>query len=158
MGKLRGYENPVAMASTVADERPTGHDRVKSEAGNSADPDQRDISSLQSFFNANRYATKKTIAQGVLDLALLASNAAQLKYLLKIGDSHEFYILLLSLIVSSICLQVIQAIACVILGLVLNINKVNEQRISDIINNVTVAITMVTVAINVIISAFDLKG
>merc|ERR1712241_1262637 len=33
----------------------------------------------------NRYATKKTIAQGMLDIALLSSNASQLKYLLQVG-------------------------------------------------------------------------
>ena len=33
---------------------------------------------LQSKLNTNRYATKKTIAQGMLDIALLSSNAAQM--------------------------------------------------------------------------------
>uniref|UniRef100_A0A1B0DID0 Uncharacterized protein n=2 Tax=Phlebotomus papatasi TaxID=29031 RepID=A0A1B0DID0_PHLPP len=112
---------------------------------------------IRRLFNANRYATKKTLAQGILDLALLASNAAQLKYLLRIGESHEFYTLLLALIVSSICLQVIQAIVCVVLGLILDINNVDQQKIADICNNVCLTIIIVTVAINVIISAFDLK-
>ncbi|XP_055699694.1 ninjurin-2-like [Phlebotomus papatasi] len=158
MGKLRGYENPVAVASTASDERPTGHDRTKSDAENNADRDTTDrIPTIRRLFNANRYATKKTLAQGILDLALLASNAAQLKYLLRIGESHEFYTLLLALIVSSICLQVIQAIVCVVLGLILDINNVDQQKIADICNNVCLTIIIVTVAINVIISAFDLK-
>ena len=40
---------------------------------------------LQSKLNTNRYATKKTIAQGMLDIALLSSNAAQLKYILTVS-------------------------------------------------------------------------
>uniref|UniRef100_A0A1B0ES74 Putative conserved plasma membrane protein n=1 Tax=Lutzomyia longipalpis TaxID=7200 RepID=A0A1B0ES74_LUTLO len=158
MPKLRGYDNPVATGTGDEGSAAT-QGRVKSDAENSADRDTGDhIPTLRRLFNANRYATKKTLAQGILDLALLASNAAQLKYLLRIGDTHEFYTLLLVLIVSSICLQVIQAVVCVVLAMVLNINNVNEQKAADICNNICVAIIIVTVAINVIISAFDLKG
>lgn len=56
--------------------------------------------------DANRYATKKTIAQGMLDIALLTANASQLKYVLQVGSKHEFYRLMLTLITISISLQV----------------------------------------------------
>lgn len=56
--------------------------------------------------DANKYATKKTIAQGMLDIALLTANASQLKYILQVGEKHEFYTLLLTLIIISIVLQV----------------------------------------------------
>ena len=57
--------------------------------------------------DANRYATKKTIAQGMLDVALLTANASQLKYVLQVGEEkHEFYHLMLALIIISIVLQV----------------------------------------------------
>ena len=56
--------------------------------------------------DANRYATKKTIAQGMLDIALLTANASQLKYILQVGAKHEFYRLMLTLITISISLQV----------------------------------------------------
>lgn len=56
--------------------------------------------------DANRYATKKTIAQGMLDIALLTANASQLKYVLQVGTRHEFYRLMLTLITISISLQV----------------------------------------------------
>lgn len=59
--------------------------------------------------DANRYATKKTIAQGMLDIALLTANASQLKYILQVGDKHEFYTLMLTLITVSIILQVSSA-------------------------------------------------
>lgn len=57
--------------------------------------------------DANRYATKKTIAQGMLDIALLTANASQLKYILQVGQKHEFYTLMLILISVSIIMQVI---------------------------------------------------
>lgn len=56
--------------------------------------------------DANRYATKKTIAQGMLDIALLTANASQLKYILQVGQNHEFYTLMLILISVSIIMQV----------------------------------------------------
>lgn len=57
--------------------------------------------------DANRYATKKTIAQGMLDIALLTSNASQLKFILHAGEKHEFYHFMLALVSISICLQVV---------------------------------------------------
>nr|CAD7602457.1 unnamed protein product [Timema genevievae] len=56
--------------------------------------------------DANSYATKKTIAQGMLDIALLTANASQLKYVLQVGEQHEFYSLMVGLISVSIILQV----------------------------------------------------
>ena len=57
--------------------------------------------------DANSYATKKTIAQGLLDVALLTANASQLKNVLQVGaDNHMFYYFMLSLIIISIILQV----------------------------------------------------
>lgn len=61
---------------------------------------------LQKSLDVNKYATKKTIAQGLLDVALLTANASQLKYVLQVGEKHEFYSLMLSLISISIVLQV----------------------------------------------------
>jgi len=61
---------------------------------------------LQKPLDANSYATKKTIAQGMLDIALLTANASQLKYVLQVGEQHEFYTLMVCLISISIVLQV----------------------------------------------------
>lgn len=60
-----------------------------------------------SGLNINDYATRKTLAQGMLDLALLTANAAQLKRIMTIGVGHRFYYLLMTLISISICLQVV---------------------------------------------------
>ncbi|XP_034487704.1 ninjurin-1 isoform X3 [Drosophila innubila] len=68
--------------------------------------------------DANRYATKKTIAQGMLDIALLTANASQLKYILQVGEQHQFYKLMLILISLSIVLQVAAGILLVLQSLV----------------------------------------
>ena len=39
---------------------------------------------IQGKLDPNRYATKKTIGQGMLDIALLTSNASQLRYILQV--------------------------------------------------------------------------
>lgn len=54
--------------------------------------------------------------------------------------------------------QIFQAVVCVILGLVFDINKVDQQKSADIINNVSVSIAVVVVTLNVVISAFDIKN
>nr|XP_019550234.2 ninjurin-2 [Aedes albopictus] len=110
-----------------------------------------------SRLDLNNYATRKSFAQGMLDLALLTANASQLKYLLTVGEAHEFYHLLLTLVVLSISLQVFQAVMIIILAIVLDINKVEQHRKSDILNNLLIIFTVISVVINVIISAFDMK-
>lgn len=55
--------------------------------------------------NINRYQTKKSIAQGMLDISLLTANISQLKYVLQVGHKHEFYTLLIMLLSVVIFLQ-----------------------------------------------------
>merc|ERR1711953_747564 len=67
--------------------------------------------------DANRYATKKTIAQGMLDVALLTANASQLKNVLQVGeDNHPFYHLMLSLIIISMILQALNGVVLLFIG------------------------------------------
>ena len=42
----------------------------------------------------------------MLDVALLTANASQLRYVLQVGEEHEFYTLMVTLISLSIILQV----------------------------------------------------
>ncbi|CAH1998300.1 unnamed protein product [Acanthoscelides obtectus] len=107
--------------------------------------------------DVNKYATKKTIAQGLLDVALLTANASQLKYVLQVGEKHEFYTLMLTLIIVSIILQVLQAILCVLLGSRLDINKENHQENANKANNVILCLNILVMATNILISAFEMK-
>lgn len=56
--------------------------------------------------NINRYATKKTVAKGLLDVALLSANASQLKVVLSSKDTTWSHYLVLTLISISIFVQV----------------------------------------------------
>jgi hypothetical protein len=54
------------------------------------------------------YAHKKTLAQGMMDLALLSANANQLRYVLDMGSSHPYFYPSAVLIATSLALQVPQ--------------------------------------------------
>lgn len=66
--------------------------------------------------NMNHYATKKTAAQSMLDVALLMANSSQLKTVLYVGPRYRFYIPLIVLLSLSITLQVIVGLLLVIIG------------------------------------------
>ncbi|XP_073953367.1 ninjurin C isoform X3 [Choristoneura fumiferana] len=106
--------------------------------------------------DANRYATKKTVAQGMLDIALLTSNASQLKYVLQVGPKHEFYTLLVVLISISLVLQLLVGLLFVIIG-GLDLNDHDDQPSAVILNDVIVIFIFVISVVNIVISAFGLE-
>ncbi|XP_074027378.1 ninjurin C isoform X3 [Leptinotarsa decemlineata] len=106
--------------------------------------------------DVNKYATKKTIAQGLLDVALLTANASQLKYVLQVGEKHEFYVLMLCLIIISILLQLVVAILFIIIG-GLNINKQRDYKAAIILNDIILMFIFIISIINIIISGFGLE-
>ena len=60
----------------------------------------------QKPFDGNSYARKKSVAHGLVHVALLSENISQLKYLLQVGaDKHPFYSFMLFLIITSMILQ-----------------------------------------------------
>ncbi|XP_035903470.1 ninjurin-2-like [Anopheles stephensi] len=135
-----------------------GDQTAEGRASDNTDVSAKDIFQSIKGLNLNSYATRKSIAQGMLDLALLTANASQLKYILTVGATHQFYHFLLVLIIVSISLQLCQALLIIVLAVVFDINKVEEQKRSDIVNNVLIAFTVISVVVNVIISAFDMKS
>ncbi|XP_058823869.1 ninjurin-1 isoform X2 [Topomyia yanbarensis] len=106
--------------------------------------------------DANRYATKKTIAQGMLDIALLTANASQLKYILQVGEKHEFYTLMLTLISISIILQIAQGVACIVLAN-FDINKEVNHKVANLVQNVSLGFNLSTVVVNIMINALEVK-
>lgn len=54
----------------------------------------------------NIYATRKTVAQGMMDIALMTANASQLKYVLLNSGRHKYLEATIALIVTSITIQV----------------------------------------------------
>ncbi|OWR51121.1 putative Ninjurin-2 [Danaus plexippus plexippus] len=103
--------------------------------------------------DANRYATKKTVAQGMLDIALLTSNASQLKYVLQVGPRHEFYMLLVVLISISIVLQVAMGLVLLSLNLLRDclFHKPQHRTSALNINYATTGTAFIVTVLNVLL-------
>ncbi|XP_050352309.1 ninjurin-1 isoform X2 [Nymphalis io] len=106
--------------------------------------------------DANRYATKKTVAQGMLDIALLTSNASQLKYVLQVGSKHEFYMLLVVLISISIVLQVSAGVLALVISALNGDHTVKQKKIADWLYHISVGMMTCVVFCDVIKMTFGL--
>ncbi|CAL1265023.1 unnamed protein product [Larinioides sclopetarius] len=103
--------------------------------------------------DVNLYATKKSVAQGMMDIALLTANASQLKYILKEGEESRFYLVNVICIGISITLQLVVGVL-LILNTRYNINLISHQSRAELVNNLTIiGIFLITVS-NVFVSAF----
>ncbi|XP_055703001.1 ninjurin-A-like isoform X2 [Phlebotomus papatasi] len=103
--------------------------------------------------DVNVYQHKKTLAQGMMDLALLSANANQLRYVLESYNRHPYYYFSVTFISMSLILQVAVGI-----GLIINsrYNVKNQDDIckADRINNFTVIGIFLITIVNVFISSF----
>ena len=105
----------------------------------------------------NKYATKKTFAQGLLDIGLLMANASQLKSLISLGPGgQDYYYPNLVMISLSIALQIIVGIILLILG-GMEVKTAEEKRHVHIVNDVVVGFIFAITVINVFIAAFGIK-
>merc|ERR1712156_1006083 len=106
--------------------------------------------------NNNTYATKKTIAQGMLDIALLTANASQLRYILQVGpDNHDFYTPMLVMLITSMSLQALNGLAQLIMG-PLDIDKDEHKSFLNVVNYASVVSSYGIIAIDVIKMAIGL--
>ena len=64
----------------------------------------------------NHYATKKSVAQSMLDVALLMANSSQLRTVLSVGPQYQFYSALIILLSVSIFLQVAVGLLLLFIG------------------------------------------
>ncbi|XP_071003392.1 ninjurin-2-like [Oncorhynchus clarkii lewisi] len=106
--------------------------------------------------NMNHYATKKTVAGSMLDVALLMANAAQLKAVLEQGPDFRYYVTVLVLIGSSLLFQVLAGVLFVAMARK-DLNNVANQRKLDIMNNVATGLVFITAIINIFITAFGVQ-
>jgi len=94
---------------------------------------------------------------GLLDIALLTSNAAQLKSILQTEGEVEHYTAMMVLIISSLVLQALVGILFLAVG-GMDINNERYHRAADILNNIATIIIFVITFINIIISAFGIQS
>ncbi|XP_065577635.1 ninjurin-2-like isoform X3 [Artemia franciscana] len=116
-----------------------------------------EVIAVRKGLDTNKYATKKTVAQGLLDVALLTANASQLKYILSTGKQHDFYNAMVALIATSIVLQVLVGILMLSLNFLRDCrtDDAEYKRSSNWLSTANLALVFCVVIINLFISAFD---
>ncbi|KAK7504185.1 hypothetical protein BaRGS_00004489, partial [Batillaria attramentaria] len=100
------------------------------------------------FVPSKAYATRKTIAQGALDFALLMANASQLKALLDVPSNSRDNLYIPLLIGAGIVL--------LLLGMMDPQTETGHKRAENL-NNSSVCLILLITVINVFISAFGIS-
>ncbi|XP_029292247.1 ninjurin-1 [Cottoperca gobio] len=108
--------------------------------------------------NMNHYATKKSAAQSMLDVALLMANSSQLKTVLYVGPHYRFYFPLLVLLSLSITLQVMVGLLLVFIAVKYDLNDVRKHSKLNWMNNAATVFVFFTVLINIFITALGFEG
>ncbi|XP_047437705.1 ninjurin-1-like [Mugil cephalus] len=103
--------------------------------------------------NMNRYANKKSVAESMLDVALLMANASQLKAVLEQGPSFSFYTPTITLIGISLCLQVTVGVLLIFI-VRWNLNDEQKHPTLDCMESLATSLVFVIVVVNVFIAAF----
>lgn len=100
----------------------------------------------------NQYATKKTVALSNLEIALLTTNAVQLKTLLgHTIDRDTLWLVSFILVCTSLGIQVINACLLVLLGGG-NLNKPERQHRLVCLNNFSLILSVLVNIINVVLN------
>uniref|UniRef100_A0A0K8SCV1 Ninjurin-1 n=1 Tax=Lygus hesperus TaxID=30085 RepID=A0A0K8SCV1_LYGHE len=111
----------------------------------------------RSMLQYSTYAAKKTVAQGMMDIALITANANQLRYLIEFQRNATTFYLTLTLIIISIALQIMVGILLVFKGRV----EKGQQKDLDTahsINSLVVVLVLLVTVINVFIASFSISG
>ncbi|XP_042367524.1 ninjurin-2-like isoform X2 [Plectropomus leopardus] len=109
-----------------------------------------------SNLNMNLYATKKTAAEGMLDIALFLANITHMKTVIEQGAGYRYYAAVLTLISFSLALQIVAGVLIIIIGR-RDLNNSALQKRLDYLNNVTTAIVFITTILNFFISTFGMQ-
>ncbi|XP_074481958.1 ninjurin-2-like isoform X3 [Sebastes fasciatus] len=109
-----------------------------------------------SNLNMNLYATKKTAAEGMLDIALFLANITHMKTVIEQGAGYRYYAAVLTLISFSLALQIVAGVLIIIIGR-RDLNNSTLQSRLDYLNNVTTTIVFITTVLNFFISTFGMQ-
>ncbi|XP_018346183.1 PREDICTED: ninjurin-1-like [Trachymyrmex septentrionalis] len=103
--------------------------------------------------DVNVYQHKKTLAQGMMDLALLSANANQMRYVLQTDGRHPYFYPSLVMISMSLFLQIAVGIG-LIWNSVYNVKEHEQMCKANKANNWTVVGIFLVTIFNVFISSF----
>nr|XP_043876496.1 ninjurin-2-like isoform X3 [Solea senegalensis] len=109
-----------------------------------------------SNLNMNLYATKKTAAEGMLDIALFLANITHMKTVIEQGAGYRYYAAVLTLISFSLGLQIVAGVLIIIIGR-RDLNNSGLQMRLDYLNNVKTIIVFITTGLNFFISTFGMQ-
>ncbi|XP_068442181.1 ninjurin-2-like isoform X3 [Clinocottus analis] len=109
-----------------------------------------------SNLNMNLYATKKTAAEGMLDIALFLANITHMKTVIEQGAGYRYYAAVLTLISFSLALQIVAGVLIIIIGR-RDLNNSTLQKRLDYLNNVTTIIVFITTVLNFFSSTFGMQ-
>ncbi|ODM93562.1 Ninjurin-1 [Orchesella cincta] len=109
---------------------------------------------LRSF---NSYATKKTLGQGALDLALLAANISKLTTVLDRKKKDGVYYVLTVIICLSIGLQLIVGVLMGVIGK-MDLKTEQQRKVANILNNIITVMVSVICVINIVLSVIDVSA
>ncbi|KAK7790743.1 hypothetical protein R5R35_013097 [Gryllus longicercus] len=106
---------------------------------------------------ANTYAAKKTVAQGMMDIALITSNANQLRYLFEFASESSFYHLNVALISVSLMLQIAVGVTLIFKGRA-DLSGERKMEHANRLNNYVVGGVFLVTIINVFLAAFSVSN
>ncbi|XP_059182360.1 ninjurin-2-like isoform X2 [Centropristis striata] len=109
-----------------------------------------------SNLNMNLYATKKTAAEGMLDIALFLANITHMKTVIEQGAGYRYYYAVLTLISFSLILQIVAGVLIIIIAR-RDLNVVSNQQRLDYLNNVATGFIFATTVVNFFVSFFGCK-
>ncbi|XP_062238267.1 ninjurin-2-like isoform X3 [Platichthys flesus] len=109
-----------------------------------------------SNLNMNLYATKKSAAEGMLDIALFLANITHMKTVIEQGAGYRYYAAVLTLISFSLALQIVAGILIIVIGR-RDLNNSALQKRLDYLNNMTTIIVFITSVLNFFISTFGMQ-
>ncbi|XP_018321571.1 ninjurin-1-like [Agrilus planipennis] len=106
---------------------------------------------------SNSFAAKKTVAQGMMDIALITANANQLRYIIEFNRHSSTFYVNLFLIIVSLILQVGVGVALIFKGR-LDLKGKSKHQSAKTINNYVVAGIFLVTIINVFIASFTITN
>ncbi|KAM6896278.1 ninjurin-2-like isoform X4 [Anarrhichthys ocellatus] len=109
-----------------------------------------------SNLNMNLYATKKTAAEGMLDIALFLANITHMKTVIEQGAGYRYYAAVLTLISFSLALQIVAGVLIIIIARRDITEETNQKRL-DSLNNATTVIIFLIFVSNICISVFGME-
>ncbi|XP_008145744.2 ninjurin-1-like [Eptesicus fuscus] len=105
--------------------------------------------------NMNSYANKKSVAESMLDIALLMANASQLKAVINQGPGFPSFVPLVVLISISLVLQVTVGVLLIFVFKT-DLNNPAKHAKLEFLNDLATGLVFLIVVINVIITAFGI--